>query len=403
MLTNINLQKMGQISELLTVVFLCILIFFLPISKAAVQIFVSLTILALIGSLAFNKLNNFPKTELNFPLLAFFISLCLSVLFSTDFKSSLITLLKKNIEWFLLFFAVVTSLNSKKRITVFLWVLFFSSLLVCSDGIFQQVIGKDFLRRRFFEYKMTASFEHYNDFAGYIEVLLPFSLSCLLASGEKYKFFFGFLTFFLSYCFIMTMSRMGFVAVFIGMIFYILYVFSNFKMINFKKIVIILLILCLVFSVFIFIAFKMLPYHWLSERSTITGSGRLGIWKDSLIFLKTRPIFGVGIGNFMQQFKKMNPNINPTYAHNCYLQIMEEAGIVGLLSFLSVLIIFFMKTLKAAKKNNDILLLGILTGILIFLIHASFDTHFYSMQLSDFFWLMFGLAFAIAKVGPIEV
>jgi O-antigen ligase len=113
--------------------------------------------------------------------------------------------------------------------------------------------------------------------------------------------------------------------------------------------------------------------------------------------------FGYGPGSFMEVFRNYNSLLTPTYAHNCYLQMLLEIGSLGLLAFFSIISVFFGTVFKVIIKNNDFLLLGITSGILAYLIHAGFDTHFYSMQLSDFFWIMLGLAIAIKRIGPIEI
>jgi len=381
---------------------------------------VSLTILSFLGASISKKFKNFPKTELNIPILIFFTSLCLSVIFALDFKPAVTTLFKKNLEWFLLFFVVIATLNSKKRIKVFLGILLFSAFVVALDGIYQQKTGSDLFRNHLFNNKMTASFNHQNDYAGYLGVLLPLSICLSFYKKKSFKVFFGFFSILLGYCLVMTASRGGWMSVFLALIFLVF--FSLFKTKNKKSVVASFLILVLLLSLFSFFSSAILPEHTQYPWSTTLqrlDSGRRFMWGvTSLMIKENNPLFGMGLGSFMTVYLPYREKYTgipepkiigyaykppvPIYAHNCYLQLTAETGIFGLLSFLAIIILFFKKTITTFNKNKDFLLLGLISGILAYLIHAGIDTHLYSMQLSDFFWIMLGLVIAIIKIGPIE-
>jgi len=117
--------------------------------------------------------------------------------------------------------------------------------------------------------------------------------------------------------------------------------------------------------------------------------------------IKERPLFGHGLSTFMGNFPKygkgyyyLTQGIIP-YAHNCYLQIAAETGIVGLASFLCLIGTFFTHTIISLKKIKNrfyhAVLSGISAGIIVTLVHSAVDTNLYSLQLSVLFWLMLGL------------
>ncbi|MCX5681525.1 MAG: hypothetical protein NT079_04520, partial [Candidatus Omnitrophica bacterium] len=93
---------------------------------------------------------------------------------------------------------------------------------------------------------------------------------------------------------------------------------------------------------------------------------------------------------------------SPTYAHNCYIQMAAEVGLLGLGCFLWILGKFFKNIFRAIwcgqRKDRDnslvILLIGLVTGASGFLLHSFVDTHFYSLKLSVLSWFMIGLAVA---------
>lgn len=61
-------------------------------------------------------------------------------------------------------------------------------------------------------------------------------------------------------------------------------------------------------------------------------TGRSGIWRGSIDLIKERPLLGYGIGNAPASATQSS-GMNVDNAHNGYLQVMIELGIIGLLVF----------------------------------------------------------------------
>ena len=94
------------------------------------------------------------------------------------------------------------------------------------------------------------------------------------------------------------------------------------------------------------------------------------------------------------------------YAHNGYLQLAAEIGIPGILFFLAFLGVFFARALERVKKwgtdEEAYVQLGILTGLLAFLLYALVDTNLQSPQSLIAFWYLAGILWA-RQTGPITV
>lgn len=94
------------------------------------------------------------------------------------------------------------------------------------------------------------------------------------------------------------------------------------------------------------------------------------------------------------------------YAHNGYLQLAAEIGIPGILFFLLFLVMFFRRGLQAANtvrgSPEELEQLGILTGLLAFLIYALADTNLQSPQTLMEFWYMAGILLAKQNLDPIS-
>ncbi|KPK98795.1 MAG: hypothetical protein AMJ95_02310 [Omnitrophica WOR_2 bacterium SM23_72] len=111
---------------------------------------------------------------------------------------------------------------------------------------------------------------------------------------------------------------------------------------------------------------------------------RLNYWHDTLKIIKAFPWTGVGLGNFDLTYSR--------YAHNSYLQIWAEMGILGILSFLWLIIYVFKSALtnlsNPDERNSTI---GLMTAGFVFLAHNFLDFTFFLPEVSTLWWLILGL------------
>ena len=131
------------------------------------------------------------------------------------------------------------------------------------------------------------------------------------------------------------------------------------------------------------------------------------MWQTASKMFLSKPWIGVGLGTFMFNFKDFvvegfnNGIPYITYAHNCYLQIASETGIVGLISFMYILVLFFYNGIKLLNSRERSyswhILLASLAAILGYSIHMGVDTIFYSLDLGLLFWLVLGIGMAALK------
>jgi hypothetical protein len=120
------------------------------------------------------------------------------------------------------------------------------------------------------------------------------------------------------------------------------------------------------------------------------------------------PVFGVGIGNFNSRYLQyalqlgVGQNVETQSAHNLYLQVAAERGIVGFLSFVAILYFSF-TTLAQARSlflkqkltefANLSTALGI--GLVGYLVAALFLHDAYIRYL----WLLVGIAASFLPVA----
>jgi putative inorganic carbon (HCO3(-)) transporter len=116
-------------------------------------------------------------------------------------------------------------------------------------------------------------------------------------------------------------------------------------------------------------------------------SGRFRIWEGALDMFKKSPVIGCGVGLFMDRFTE-HTHMGAQYAHNCYLQLLVETGILGLAAFIWSIYEIVHRSFTALKNQIHPISLGIFSGFSAFLIYAFFDTQFYSVKLGIMFWFI---------------
>ncbi|MBI5404057.1 MAG: O-antigen ligase family protein [Ignavibacteriae bacterium] len=128
-------------------------------------------------------------------------------------------------------------------------------------------------------------------------------------------------------------------------------------------------------------------------------------WRSSVEIIKDFPVTGVGIGSFGIIYPKYKlPNANETkYAHNNYLQLAAEAGVVGLIIFLCIILELYKISYNYLKQNRDYISLGLLAAVSAFLMHSFIDFDFFIPEVAFHWWVIIGLLTARMQTIPQEV
>lgn len=79
--------------------------------------------------------------------------------------------------------------------------------------------------------------------------------------------------------------------------------------------------------------------------------GRLNAWQASWHMALDYPIFGVGLDNFLFMFRYYAPDPDDIHvAHNTWLQVLAEAGFVGLFAYVSLFVATWWTLAKAGRR-----------------------------------------------------
>lgn len=110
---------------------------------------------------------------------------------------------------------------------------------------------------------------------------------------------------------------------------------------------------------------------------------RLSYWNDTLKIIRRFPLLGVGLGNFNLAQSR--------YAHNSYLQIWAETGILGIISFFWINLAILKIGLNRLKELPEkIQVAGLVSANIVFLTHNFLDFTFFLPEIALLWWLVTG-------------
>ena len=166
------------------------LIFVIPISKAAIEIFAGVMILSFIAKKTFFKSSLANKKSWN---LTHIFLLCFVVFSGLSFfnsgihlQMSLRAFVFKWLENFFIFLIVEDSVIDKKKLRNILYAFMLSAILVGVSAFSQYFLGLEFLRGRSIIQiggkinAVTGPFHYYNEFAVYLVCIMPLTNTAIL-------------------------------------------------------------------------------------------------------------------------------------------------------------------------------------------------------------------------------
>lgn len=114
---------------------------------------------------------------------------------------------------------------------------------------------------------------------------------------------------------------------------------------------------------------------------------RIKMWKEMSTYVAQSPLIGHGINTYRYLREKQiyNP-IESTYAHNDYLKILIELGVVGLLLYLNLIFQALKKIWQKYKNNQQAKYLISFLGILILFLIGGVDNILRSTALQWMLW-----------------
>ncbi|HUP27121.1 MAG TPA: O-antigen ligase family protein, partial [Chloroflexia bacterium] len=277
--------------------------------------------------------------------------------------------------------------------------------------------------------RVFSVYQHPNNLALYLGRVLPltFCLAIFLPWGWR-KFLYGLALLPLGATFLLTYSRGAWVAVAVAVLVALglglaLGRRSGVRLRLSRRVVASALAFLLLLVMGAVVLLPRLPERIVNFES---GSMRVLHWQSSLRMIADRPVFGVGIDQFLNQFQARSLIAGPeecvklfdqhphhyivdqaqckefytAHPHNFILDAWLSLGIIGLLVLLWAVWTYFRVALAAIRRLSGsvqadplsrALTLGLLASMVDFLVHGMVDNSYFLMDLAMIFWLSCGL------------
>ncbi len=375
---------------------------FTPIAKGTVQIWSIALVEAVIVFLVFIwllKLNNqnekFRRTALDLPLWLF-VGLALVSCYFSIYKYVSVYDMLRLMAMVGIFYLVVNNFNRRMVLNLSI-VLIVTATGLSLFGLGQYFFGLDhswWIPNKF----LASTYVNHNHFAGYLEMAIPLAIGINIGlKKERFASAINFLG--LRIGLIMALiimfaalffshSRGAWVSLFVSL------VVMNIVLVRrgmLKKASLFIFLLLIAFGIaFIYEGFDALTKRLGTVEATTEEESsfetRQKIWQGSIKMIKANPLIGTGIGTFVWGFPKYRPeglSVQANYAHNDYLHMMAEMGVLALPLMIWMIWIAVALGLKYQReKKEDFLLtegiiLGAATGILSLALHGLVDFNFH--------------------------
>ena len=289
-------------------------------------------------------------------------------------------------------------------------VLMVSTIAVASFGLWQALNGgysalydmlypvqEEMSQIPAWEGRITSFLEHYNGLAGYINLVMPFCLACatggsdpVLRTLSRWCLALG------GVALLLTQSRGGLIA-FVAMLLINACFSARDRKTRIRRGAIVL-VACLIVAAAAGVFFQRL-----GEIDDFTAVSRLAIWSGAFTVFAHSPVFGVGFGNLRGLMGGLLnlPDGWTGDAHNLYLELLAETGLIGFLGF-GILVVLALRTAlrqwRVTQSHFDKMsALAAFVAICGVLVHGTVDYLFHTTpQVTALFFLVLGVLSAHA-------
>ncbi len=365
---------------------------------------------------------NIVKSDLWYPLLAFMGACFISLFHSISLYLSLLDLADFLSYFFILFLTVNFIRTYTQRNHIF-WALLAVCFISSTYAVCQFYnIEFKFWARQGGRGNIFSTFGNPNRYAGFVGGVLPVMMGYFLVMKGVRKYILA-LVIPLSYTgMMMTFTRGALLGLFVAlwtMLFTVFYFIGrDFFKKYFKRIFYLVFILAVITVIFSTENPINISHLTVAQRAASAARGqevsvrqRLMIWQISLLMAKDHPIIGHGVGTYKYHYlwyqgkyfenpanhDKLNLAVWAREAHNEYVQILAETGLVGFFCWLFLLFTFFKgryRNLKEEKKDHNLFFprLGFTMGVLVILVHATVSFPLHIIPNGILLFLLMGLA-----------
>jgi O-antigen ligase len=327
------------------------------------------------------------------PLIFFGLSAFVATVLSKDFRHSQHIFIERYFFYFIVFEmgrrffvsqAISRILKDFFKINIFefmKYIFIFAGLLMGIGGVVDHI--------RFHPERLFSGFGYEHMFPRYILYFLPI-VYCFMFKGNTLKQrFLAILTFALLFmCMIFNGARAAWIAGPCSLFFasslidkkHLKYFIPGF--------------LIYLYFIYFFMPMRISNFDTYFYRKDLLQAA-IDIFRDNIFF-------GAGPGMYEKLVYTYSKGYITLHAHNTYLEILAELGIIGLTAFFTIFISFYSRVFKKLSmfigSSNKFLCTGLLASNFAYLILAFFSSVITVGFNAPIFWLIFGMIFGLENV-----
>jgi O-antigen ligase len=331
---------------------------------------------------------NIQWNPLFLPMAAFGLLILIQVLFRTSaYPHDTFAEALQYVAYALLCFLAAQSLlrSSQVRIVATLFAIY--AFVVAVQALLQGVAPNDklyWIRTPHMGGWIYGPYVNHNHYAGLMELLIPIPLVLSLGRlvEEKERIAAGIAAAIMTGTVFLSGSRGGMLAVFVEFV-----ILASVLLRRRKSVRIVLVTVAfaaVLVSLLTWLGGKELTARIGSisteARTEISGGMRLSIDRDAIRMFRVKPVFGWGLGTFpvaYPQFRSFYTNFFVNEAHNDYLQLLTELGLLGFANMVWFLIVFYRNAFgKIGNWTSEVtgsLSLSCILGVTGVLVHSLLD------------------------------
>ena len=334
-------------------------------------------------------------------LLGYFV---VAVVASTIFNSptgSVARELMRFASYLCFYYAVVDWVRTDNDTKAILQALMLSTIAVAIFGFYQYVVGDytslyealypvqdELLKNPPFVGRITSVLSHYNGLAAYLNMVVPFCIGFAVRARDRFSRLLGGTCFmFASLALVFTQSRGGLLA-YVGILFFAACILPQTRTARLRWVTVMVL-----FSLSGWLVAGMI-FQRLSGVDSFTEVTRLAIWAGAGLLFAGNPVLGVGYGNFKTALVSAIsvPDGLMLDAHNLYLELLAETGVIGFAAFAVLVITCLRQARRMFSQSGEmghIVGFGAIAAIAGVLVHGMVEYVFHnSPQCAAVFYLV---------------
>jgi putative inorganic carbon (hco3(-)) transporter len=352
--------------------------------------------LVLVGRHLLRKPAPIQRTPLDVPVVLFAVATVISLFGLTGFYSDQLVALVKAAGGFLLFFIVTQSLRERREVWVVIAAVLGAAIILAAQTILPIVQGTDAVSAL---NRATGNVIDPNLFAGYLVLVIPLALAAGLAIQWRWApVASGLAMLLFGAALVATLSRGGWLGLLVGVATMAALLPGRRRVILgvAGAVVLILLIGGLAGPV----AARLGASSGASPLQTLLD--RIPIWSVGVSMFVQHPVFGIGVNNFGNYIGAYDPSLDVNQAHDLFLNIAAERGLLGFVAF-GIFLLALFRTLSrglglAPNAGSRVLAAAVIASFAAFLADSLFDVAYYDYKILLLFWLLAGLAACLPRL-----